>query len=314
MRFGDFRIDLASGELFRDDVRVRIQAMPFRVLSVLLERPGEVVTREQLCARVWDSGTFVDAQAGLNTAVAKLREALEDDAEAPVYIETLTKRGYRFIGTITDDAKETPGPPGNADSSIPLIPSVPPGGAELPGRALAHADLSASPAARQGAGGSRYSRSLRSAIAAACAAAIALALFWAWRAPSGRGVTVAVVLFHNETGEARYDLLAQQLTDGTVVALAQDRQLEVIGNAAILRTPRIFTDIQKIGQALRADFVVLGQLQTGSDGLVARTHFVRVSDQKHLWARPTPGDPMSLDAQVPRVVAEGVKAALDGRL
>lgn len=314
MRFGGFRIDLASGELFRDDVRVRIQAMPFRVLCVLLERPGEVVTREQLCARVWEPGTFVDAQAGLNTAVAKLREALEDDAEAPVYIETLTKRGYRFIGTITDDAKETPGPPGNADSSIPLIPSVPPGGAELPGRALAHADLSASPAARQGAGGSRYSRSLRSAIAAACAAAIALALFWAWQAPSGRGVTVAVVLFHNETGEARYDQLAQQLTDGTVVALAQDRQLEVIGNAAILRTPRIFTDIQKIGQALRADFVVLGQLQTGSDGLIVRTHFVRVSDQKHLWARPTPGDPMSLDAQVPRVVAEGVKAALDGRL
>src|SRR6185436_15847435 len=100
MRFGEFSVDLAAGEVHRNGVKVRLQELPFRVLAELASRPGEVVTRDELRARLWDASTFVDAEAGLNTAVAKLREALGDSAESPQFIETLPKRGYRFIAKI----------------------------------------------------------------------------------------------------------------------------------------------------------------------------------------------------------------------
>src|SRR5262249_32701296 len=97
VRFGPFEADLASGELWRDGAAVAIQDLPFRLLAALLERPGEVVTRAELTARLWGSDTFVDAAAGLNTAIAKLRDALDDNADQPAFIETVPKRGYRFV-------------------------------------------------------------------------------------------------------------------------------------------------------------------------------------------------------------------------
>src|SRR5436190_19228260 len=100
VRFGDFEADVKSGELRREGRPIVIQDLPFRLLVALLERPGEVVTRAELAARLWGADTFVDSGAGLNTAVAKLREAFADDAERPVWIETIPKRGYRFIGKI----------------------------------------------------------------------------------------------------------------------------------------------------------------------------------------------------------------------
>src|SRR6187549_339347 len=100
MRFGEFTVDLAAGEVHRNGTKIRLQELPFRVLAELASRPGQVVTREELRARLWDASTFVDAEAGLNTAVAKLREALGDSADAPRFIETLPKRGYRFIAAV----------------------------------------------------------------------------------------------------------------------------------------------------------------------------------------------------------------------
>src|SRR5437762_1076895 len=100
VRFGSFQADLGSGELWRDGVAVPLQDLPFRLLAALVERPGDVVTRAELTARLWGSESFVGAAAGLNTAVSKLREALDDDAERPKFIETVPKRGYRFIGSV----------------------------------------------------------------------------------------------------------------------------------------------------------------------------------------------------------------------
>jgi DNA-binding winged helix-turn-helix (wHTH) protein len=96
-RFGQFHIDLGSGELFRSGQPVHLQDQPFQILRLLLEAEGKVVTREQLCATLWPADTFVDFELGLNTAVKKLRQALEDPAEHSRFIETLPKRGYRFM-------------------------------------------------------------------------------------------------------------------------------------------------------------------------------------------------------------------------
>src|SRR5689334_9243399 len=98
LRFDSFEVDVRAGELRRDGVLVPLQDLPFRLLVALLERPGDVVTRAELTTSLWGSETFVDATAGLNTAVAKLRDALGDQPEQSIYIETVPKRGYRFKG------------------------------------------------------------------------------------------------------------------------------------------------------------------------------------------------------------------------
>ena len=104
IRFGVFELDLRSRELRKQGVRVKLQEQPFQVLQVLLERPGEVVTREELRQRIWSSDTFVDFEGGMYNAVKKLREALGDTADTPRFIETLPRRGYRFIGAVSGNA------------------------------------------------------------------------------------------------------------------------------------------------------------------------------------------------------------------
>lgn len=108
LRFGLFEADLQAGELRRNGVRVRLQEQPFQVLALLLSRPGEVVTREQLREKLWPADTFVDFDHSLNTAINKIREALGDSASNPRFVETLARRGYRFIAPVQSEAPGTP--------------------------------------------------------------------------------------------------------------------------------------------------------------------------------------------------------------
>src|SRR3954451_11798921 len=100
VRFGSFELCLDTGELRKLGIRVRLQGKPFHILSALLQEPGHVVTREELRSRLWPADTFVDFESGLNTAVNRLRVALGDSAENPIYIETLARLGYRFIAPV----------------------------------------------------------------------------------------------------------------------------------------------------------------------------------------------------------------------
>src|SRR3984957_5704177 len=100
IRFGPFTADLDSGELRREGVKVRLQAQPFQLVTLLLSRPGEVVTREEICRKLWQADTFVDFDHSLGTAVNKIREALSDSADHPRFVETMPRRGYRFIGRL----------------------------------------------------------------------------------------------------------------------------------------------------------------------------------------------------------------------
>src|SRR5215813_2257505 len=102
VRFADFEVDFRAGELRKRGRRIRLQEQPFRVLSMLVERSGDVVSREELRQKLWPADTFVDFDHGLNSAVARLRETLNDSAEQPRYVETIPKRGYRFIAEIAD--------------------------------------------------------------------------------------------------------------------------------------------------------------------------------------------------------------------
>src|SRR5467141_1878650 len=103
LRFGVFEVELRSGELRKQGARIKLQEQPFQVLTVLLQRPGEVVTREELRNQNWPADAFVDFDNSLNTAINKLREALGDSADNPRFIETLPRRGYRFIAPVSSD-------------------------------------------------------------------------------------------------------------------------------------------------------------------------------------------------------------------
>src|SRR5437016_14292617 len=118
-RFGIFEVDLQARELRKAGLKIRLHYQPFQVLIALIERPGEVVTREELRKRIWPGGTFVDFDSGLNTAVNRLREALGDSAENPRFVETLSRRGYRFLAPVEDRAnKEAAGIEENSPGAV----------------------------------------------------------------------------------------------------------------------------------------------------------------------------------------------------
>ena len=257
VRFDAFEADLASGELWRAGARVPIQDLPFRLLAALVTRPGDVVSRSELTMQLWGTDTYVDAAAGLNTAVAKLREALEDDAEQPRFIETVPKRGYRFIAPVTTDA----------------------------GRLLsASARSEAARAAARLAEAPEPRRVKSASLIAAALAAFAIVGIAAYRLRADPPqVRVAVMLFDNETGRPEFDRLSQGLTDATVFALTANPKLAVIGNAAVLRTARPFRDIALVRDAVRADYIIIGQVQLVDATILVRTHLIRAPDQAHVW-------------------------------
>ena len=132
-KFGLYEANLESGELFRSGRKLRTQEQPFQVLVALLEKPGEVITREELRQRLWATDTFVDFDHSLNTAINKLRDALGDGANNPRFIETLPRRGYRFIAPVEIVTGETISPVKSPTPDVPLAePSPTIAGAELP--------------------------------------------------------------------------------------------------------------------------------------------------------------------------------------
>jgi DNA-binding winged helix-turn-helix (wHTH) protein/TolB-like protein len=297
VRFGRFEADLASGELWRDGAAVPLQDLPFRLLAALLDRPGDVVSRADLAARLWGADTFVDATAGLNTAVAKLREALGDDPDRPVFVETLPKRGYRFVAVVAAVEPVVDAPVRAAVAPAPAIAAVDAVDAvAVPGAAAVVA-----PGPRR--------RWIRAAalVAVVVVAGVAWAAYAAWTADGP--VRVAVVLFDNETGRPELAPFAQAMTDATVAGLAAEPRLAVIGNAAVLRTARPFRDVAAVRDALGARFIVIGQVQWRDDGVLVRTHLIRGWDQAHLWIDAYPRGSSS-EADFQARVAAGVRRAV----
>jgi DNA-binding winged helix-turn-helix (wHTH) protein len=125
IQFGIFSVDIRVGELRRNGSRVRLQEQPFQILLALLERPGEVVTREELQKRLWSSDTFVDFDHSLNAAIRRLREALQDSAENPRFIETVARRGYRFIAPVHGAAPVALAKAEAPANVVPIIATAP---------------------------------------------------------------------------------------------------------------------------------------------------------------------------------------------
>ena len=263
VRFGEFELDLRTGELRSHDHHVILQEKPFQILTALLERPGEMVTREELIKRLWPAGTFVDFDLSLNKAVNRLREALEDSAEQPRFIETFPKRGYRFVAeVICNDAA-----PAEVSPTFPAQQSN--------NAALASGTI-------------RW----RSAVAAGLLAIMAMVSYVAWRrhsrapAPTGR-IMMAVLPFQNLTGDPEQEYLTDGLTEETIARLGglQPERLGVIARTSVMGYKHGDKRLDQIGRELDVQYVLEGSVRRDRNRLRITAQLIQVKDQSHLWAQ-----------------------------
>ncbi len=263
VRFGEFELDLRTGELRSHGHHIILQEKPFQILTALLERPGEMVTREELIKRLWPAGTFVDFDLGLNKTVNRLREALEDSAEQPRFIETFPKRGYRFVAPVTRNGAE-------AAEVSPTSPAQ-----QSKNAALAVGVL-------------RW----RSAVAAGLLAIMAMATYVAWRrhsrapAPTGR-IMMAVLPFQNLTGDPEQEYLTDGLTEETIARLGglQPERLGVIARTSVMGYKHGDQRLDQIGRELGVQYVLEGSVRRDRNRLRITAQLIQVKDQSHLWAQ-----------------------------
>jgi DNA-binding winged helix-turn-helix (wHTH) protein/TolB-like protein len=263
-RFGLFEFDDASGELKRQGRAVRLEPQPARALALLLARAGTVVAREEMREHLWDPGTHVDFERGLAYCVGQIRTALGDAAENPRFLETMPKKGYRFIAPVEPVAPVTVAPPRE-----PAVTS--PAGAT---------PLSSSAATPR-------SPLLRSWWPAAALTLLVIAAVgwtaWARMAPSRPVVAVAV--FDNETGNPSFDPLARTAADIMVERLTGfgPQNIGVIGNTPSLRAARAERDPARVRGETGAGYLVFGQVQPDDVGVRLVVHLIRLDDDTHLW-------------------------------
>jgi TolB-like protein/DNA-binding winged helix-turn-helix (wHTH) protein/Flp pilus assembly protein TadD len=288
VRFGIFEVH--AGELRRSGAKIKLQEQPLQILLMLLERPGEVVAREELQKRLWPADTFVDFDRGLNRAVNKLREALGDDSENPRYVETLARRGYRFIGPVE--------PPKSHDS-------LPAGGAGRPGK----------------------SHQKRWMIAASVAIATLLLLSLGFNAGGirdrllGRGArprieSLAVLPLQNLSSDPAQEYFADGMTDGLITEVARIGSLRVISRTSIMQYKRAHKPLPLIARELGVDAVVEGTITYAGQKVRITAQLIRASDDRHLWSEKYErdlGDALKLQGEVAQAIAEQIQIKLTSR-
>jgi DNA-binding winged helix-turn-helix (wHTH) protein/TolB-like protein len=285
-QFGIFEFRGETKELRRDGELVRLQAQPAQVLGVLLQRAGQVVSREELQREVWGEETFVDFDRGLNFCMAQIRSALDDDSTAPRFIRTIPKRGYQFIA--------------------PVIGSNAAAG-DAPTAATSQATKNQSERFGTTAGAQKFSTASIAAIIFAGVVILAVTFVAGYRSKAQqlakRPPVVAIVRFDNETAEPLMTKFSDGLTDSVVERLTalSDGHFSVIGNAQILRAPRDARDLTTIGSALGAKYIVLGQVQTSGAQTRILAHLIRLPEQTHIWVVRVDraiGEPLSAESEL----------------
>lgn len=299
VRFDGWVLRIDTGELDRDGKVVRLQDQPLQVLLALLERPGAMVSREQLIARLWPKGV-VDYEMGLNTVVRKLRVALGDDAGEPRYIETIPRRGYRFIGQLEAPAAPAETPPSPAGASPPapdLTSAVAPAPASAP---------TPTTAAR-----------LRPAWAWLLAIAVLVGLFLGsqglWRREARVVESVAVLPFRPLVPEAANPALELGMADTLITQLSRIPGLRVSPLTAVLGSDTPDRDPLATGRALGVETVLEGSLQTDAQRLRVSARLLRVADGRALWSDDF-DEPMANLFELQDTVARQVVSALAVRL
>jgi TolB-like protein/DNA-binding winged helix-turn-helix (wHTH) protein/tetratricopeptide (TPR) repeat protein len=270
IRFGAFELDPTSGELLKRGVRLRLRDKPLQVLLALLERPGETVTRKELQDRLWHGDTFVEFENGLNNAVSRLREALGDSADSPRYIETLPRRGYRFVAPI-----ESTAPP---VAEIPPQPSPP--------------DESHRVAAAVGGATQRRRWLIAAGVAVVAVALAGLAMNWRRpAAPATNSVAVLPFVAASADEESADHYVAFGLTDALISELSRVGVLKVISQTSALRYRGERKALPVIARELGVGTVVEGSVVHESGQLRLTVQLIDARTDTHLWAQTYTRDP-----------------------
>jgi TolB-like protein/DNA-binding winged helix-turn-helix (wHTH) protein len=285
--FGNFEADVDAGELRKDGAKLHLQDQPFQVLTVLLRRSGQLVRREELRSEVWPEDTFVEFDQALNTAIKKIRVALGDDASAPRYVETIPRKGYRFIAEVSARAEMSGG--GVAD-----VVSHPEHRWFSPRRVI---------------GGVAAIGILLLAVAQVVR-----------RIPAAQGrtqkkIVLAVLPFENWSEGSRQKYLCEGITQELITQLSRvdPGRLEVAAHAAAQAYGHTSKTVAEIGRELHADYLVEGSLRSDRQHLRVSAELIRVSDQARIWGDDfdrKDGDMLTLEREVAASIGASVNTKM----
>ena len=285
VRTGLFEIDVDSGEVHKQGRRVALQEQPFRVLAMLLERPGEVVSREELQARLWPADTYVGFDEGLNTAIRKLRVAFGDSAENPRFIETASRRGYRFIAPV---------------EAVPIVALSPPA-----------TTVAAEPR-------SISFRTLWIGFAVFVFAVCALLVFLRFgrhRSPPVGKIMLIVVPLENFSSDSQQDYLSDGITEELITQLGglDPQHLGVTARTSAMQYKHTQKSAAQICREVGADYLLEGSIRRSGDRIRVTAQLIQASDQTHLWAESYDrdlSDVLRLEGDIASTVASAIRLTL----
>ena len=294
LRFGVFELDPQSGELRKSGLRVRLAPQPFTVLSILASRPGEVVTRDELRTALWGDNTFIEFDQGLNTCIRQIRTVLGDDADVPRFVETLPRRGYRFLApveSIGQQPRPAPAPPPELlDEPVTPATSRPRWPWMTPVAAVA-------------------------VMAIIGAATIGIPRLQNPRQATSNGSprTIAVLPLANLSKEKGDDVLADGVTEALIHDLAQVQSLRVISRTSVMRFKQADQPLREIAKQLGADLVIEGSFQEDGDRVRITLQLVEAATDLHRFSRTfeTKSDKLfDTERMIARQVADAVATTL----
>ena len=303
VRFGVFEVDLRGGELRKYGLRIKLQEQPFQVLVMLLEHAGEVVSREELQNKLWPADTFVDFDHGLNKAINKIREALGDSAGSPRFVETVARRGYRFLAEVKVADAIVAHDAGSLSQSLPMatVPSLP--------------DLAVKRATPN-----HYLPSLGMKISILVAVALmAVPAAWMLRfrnRPSPAIRSLAVLPLDSLSSDASQDYFADGMTDELITDLGQISALRVISRTSVMKYKRVHEPLPQIARELGVDAIVEGTVLRSDNRVRITAQLIEAPADKHLWAQSYEGDvrdTLALQNKVARAIADQVRINLTPR-
>jgi TolB-like protein/DNA-binding winged helix-turn-helix (wHTH) protein/Tfp pilus assembly protein PilF len=296
IRFGVFELDLRSGELQKQGRKIRLEGQPVQVLMCLLENPGELVTREELHRKLWPADTFVNFEHGLNAAVKRLRQALSDSADNPRFVETLPRRGYRFIAPVqivTGNGASVPDPRLEGIDQEEVDPSNTPHISKPP----------------------RWPHAWKT-LGLVLLLVIGLSTVLIIRSRSHLPVirSLAVLPLENLSGDASQDYFSDGMTDELITELGQIAGLRVISRTSMMTYKGARKSIPQIAHELNVDAVVEGTVLRSGSQVRITAQLIQAEDDKHLWARSYEGelrDTFSLQNEVARTIAAQIRTKLN---
>jgi TolB-like protein/DNA-binding winged helix-turn-helix (wHTH) protein/Tfp pilus assembly protein PilF len=296
VRFGPFELNPQSDELSKHGLKLKLQGQPIQILKLLLGKPGELVTRDEIRENLWPADTFVDFEHSLNTAVKKLRGALGDEADTPRYIETLPRRGYRFIAEI-ERVQEKPlqAQPNVQSIVIPIEKTKP---------------HSLQPLTR-----TRWDWRRKLALAGAALVMVLAAGWYLWQ-PGSRAEkieSIAVLPLANFSGDAEQEYFADGITEELISDLSQIKALRVISRTSVMRYKGTNKSLTEIGRDLGVDAIVEGSVQRAGNRVRIAAQLVRADSEQHLWAETYERDlkdVLTLRNEIARAIAEEIKVEI----